>query len=728
MAVDLTALNPPQQQAVMHESGPLVVFAGAGSGKTRVITHRIAQLIANQGIPPWHILAVTFTNKAALEMRHRVAQLLHEPEERLWIGTFHAICAKLLRLYSPHTEVFRNFVIYDDADQRTLITRVLRDLQLDERRFVPRQMAAQINQAKQEMIGPEQYQAGDYYTDAVLKVYTRYEEHLTRARALDFGDLIYRCVLALENNSQLRSELQRRFLHVLVDEFQDTNRAQFRFVQALASGHRNVCVVGDDDQSIYRWRGADRRNILDFSRVFDDARVVKLEQNYRSTQRILRAADAVISRCLDREPKTLWTENDEGAEIALIRCMDERDEARVLIQGIRQLQNQGRGLSDIAVFYRIHAQSRVIEEGLRAANIPYVIVGGMRFYERAEIKDMLAFLRVISNPNDDVSLLRIVNIPPRGIGKTSIEHLLDFATQHKLPLWDVLARLGDIDTLTSLARRKLADFRQLITELLELHQKDPSPLRLANEIVERTGYTKRLREEDNAEADARLQNIQEFLGSMLDFEQDAEHPTLDAFLELVTLQTSDNKTDAPSQLTLMTVHAAKGLEFPVVMVAGMEEGLFPYKGIDPADDSEALEEERRLAYVAFTRAREQLWLTYAVARRVFGQTRAGLLSRFVEEVPSQDLHVSGSATLKSASKGWMDFQRPRSSGARNESYVDRSEGDLGDNEQWRGSMVQHAKFGVGRVINMTQGSPPTVTVVFPGWGQKKIASTYLQPV
>jgi DNA helicase-2/ATP-dependent DNA helicase PcrA len=728
MSAYLDALNPPQRQAVIHNTGPLVVFAGAGSGKTRVITHRIVHLIEANHVPPWHILAVTFTNKAASEMRHRVGQLLRSQSEQLWVGTFHAICAKLLRLYSPHTEVPKDFVIYDDTDQRALITRILRDMKLDERRFVPRQIASHINQAKQEMTGPNEYPARDYYTTTIQQLYTNYEESLKRAHALDFGDLIYRCTRAMENNDQLRNELQRRFMHVLVDEFQDTNHAQFRFVRAIVGEHRNICVVGDDDQSIYRWRGADRRNILDFSQTFDDARVVKLEQNYRSTQRILRAADAVISRCMNREPKTLWTENDEGSEITLVRSLDERDEARIVIQAIREFQSQGRSLSDIAVFYRIHAQSRVLEEGLRAANLPYVIVGGTRFYERAEIKDILGYLRLIANPNDDVSLLRIINVPARGIGKTTLQYVLDFASTHQISVWEALSQVDNIPQLAPGARRKLTEFANLVQSLRSLHQEQPSPLRLANEIVERTQYTQRLQEEDNAEADARLQNIQEFLGSLLNFEQDAERPTLEAFLELITLQTSDTSSSGVSQLTLMTVHAAKGLEYPVVIVAGMEEGLFPYKGIEAGQDPDELEEERRLAYVAFTRAREQLVLTYAVQRRMFGQLRVGLLSRFAEEVPGSDIRMLGIPLRESTEDdlAWAPLQKTANTPGI--TYVDRSEGDMAHEGPWRGSMVQHAKFGIGKVLDMTPGSPPKVTVVFPGWGRKKIAANYLQPV
>ena len=448
--LDLSALNPRQREAVVHDGGPLVVFAGAGSGKTRVITYRVAHLIAEHGVAPWRILAVTFTNKAAGEMRERLLRLLGDDGTAVRVGTFHATCARLLRRYGEPLGLNKDFTIYDDQDQLALVKRVLRDLGLDEKRYQPKAMAARINRAKQEVQRPENMETPDPWSEVVRRVYATYEDRLHQANALDFGDLIHRTVLGLEADEAFREEIVGRFSHVLVDEFQDTNHAQFRLVRLLAEAHRNLCVVGDDDQSIYRWRGADRRNILDFRASFPDATLVKLEQNYRSTKRILRAANAVIARNVDREPKELWTDNVEGDAIVVVRTMDERDEARLVLRGVRELSSQGHSLSDVAVFYRTHAQSRVIEEALRGANIPYRIVGGMRFYDRAEVKDLLAYLRVITNPADDMSLLRIINTPARGIGKTTITRLLDLAAERGMGLSDLLDG-GALDQLGSTA-------------------------------------------------------------------------------------------------------------------------------------------------------------------------------------------------------------------------------------------------------------------------------------
>ncbi|MFW6031596.1 MAG: ATP-dependent helicase, partial [Myxococcota bacterium] len=560
--------------------------------------------------------------------------------------------------------------------------------------------------------------------------------------ALDFGDLIYRLVVAIERDERLRAELQQRFEHVLVDEFQDTNHVQYRFLRALCAEHRNLTVVGDDDQSIYRWRGADRRNILDFRNEFPNAHIVKLEQNYRSTQRILRVANGIITRNSEREPKELWTENDEGARVAVVRCDDERDEARLIVRAVRELGGEGRGLAEMVVFYRIHAQSRVIEEALRAANIPYRIVGGMRFYDRAEVKDALAYLRSIHNPDDDVSLLRIINTPARGIGKTTIEKLMDLAARRGLGVWAALEAAIQEQAVGAGARKKLAAFRDLMRELRELAEGGAPLTEVGHAVVERSGYGAMLRNEDTPEADARLQNLEELLGSMSEFGSEADDPTLANFLELVTLQSSVDEMGEGDRLTLMTVHAAKGLEFPVVMVAGLEERMFPFKGADPFDDPEELEEERRLAYVALTRARERLILSWAGMRRVFGQTRVGEPSRFLDEIPSDDVEWVGGRphgpprrAVRSGwggDAGWDAPPRPASRGAAaaaaaGEPYVDRSEGDLADALPHRGMRVRHAKFGVGRVRDVGDGMPPRVTVEFPGWGTKNIVATYLEP-
>ncbi len=722
--LDLSSLNSPQREAVVHEGGPLVVFAGAGSGKTRVITYRVAHLISEHRVAPWRVLAVTFTNKAAGEMRERLLRLAGEDGAAVQVGTFHATCARLLRRHGETSGISKDFTIYDDQDQLALVKRVLRDLGLDEKRYQPKAMAGRINRAKQEVQGPDEIETPDAWSEVVRRVYAAYEERLRQSNALDFGDLIYRTVRALESDEAFRDAVVGRFSHVLVDEFQDTNHAQFRLVRLLAEGHRNLCVVGDDDQSIYRWRGADRRNILDFRASFPDARLIKLEQNYRSTKRILRAANAVIARNTDREPKELWTDNREGEPILVVRTMDERDEARLVLRGLRELMSQGQRLSDVAVFYRTHAQSRVIEEALRGANIGYRIVGGMRFYDRAEVKDLLAYLRVMANPADDMSLLRIINTPARGIGKTTITRLLDLAAESGQSLSDLLdeGTLGPFGTAT---RKRLGAFRDLLSNLRDVAASGAPLGEVGAELVNQSGYGEMLQHDDTPEADARFQNIQELVASLDEFQRERPDASLPEFLENVTLQTSADEQVGGDRVTLMTVHAAKGLEFPVVMVTGLEEQVFPFKGIDPWEDPDELEEERRLAYVAFTRAEQRLVLSFAAVRRIFGQQRVGIPSRFLTELPGEDIEWIGARSSSPAAARAPSESRYEP----DESYVDYSEGsDLSDLEGLRrGMQVRHPKFGVGEVKEVAPGSPPRVSVRFPGWGTRKIIASYLEP-
>lgn len=745
MAIDLSTLNPPQRDAVLHPQGPLVVFAGAGSGKTRVITHRVAHLIAERQVPPWRILAVTFTNKAAQEMRERLEHLVPGAARALSVGTFHATCARLLRRHHERIGLPRDFTIYDDSDQKAMVTRVLRDLKYDEKRFPPKAIAGHVERAKQEMLEPDEIDVG-FETPHVRTIVKEYERRMAACGALDFGDLIYRMVRAIEGDEGLRRELAGRFTNVLVDEFQDTNHAQLRLVLALASEHRSLSVVGDDDQSIYRWRGADRRNILDFRRHFPDAHVVKLEQNYRSTKRILRAAHAIIERAFDREPKELWTENDEGAAIDVVRCPTERDEAELLVATARELQRGGRGLASLAVFYRIHAQSRVLEEALRAASLPYRVIGGIRFYDRAEVKDLLAYLRVIHAPEDDVSLLRVVNVPTRGIGKTTIERLLDRAAAGGTGVWEAMRAAAD-----ERGGNKLAAFVALI-EALRADAADLPLADLARAVLERTGYVEALENENTAEADARLQNLAELVGSMEQFAADAEEPTLTAFLERVTLETDAAGTEdgEKESITLMTVHAAKGLEFPVVIVTGMEEQLFPFRGLEEGSDPEELEEERRLAYVAFTRARERLILGWASTRYVFGNMRICTRSRFLDELPGSDCRFVGAEPERPSWTGrgaaWIEDRgmgsrverfdaRPGRALSRaplpvpgagpREARVERAGG--GSVELRVGQAVRHVRYGQGKVLRFGAGSPPNVDVEFAGYGKKTIRADFLEP-
>ncbi|MBX3251387.1 MAG: UvrD-helicase domain-containing protein [Myxococcales bacterium] len=740
--MDLGHLNPPQRQAVLHEGGPLVVFAGAGSGKTRVITHRIAHLVATRGVPPWRILAVTFTNKAAGEMRERLEHLVPGGARGLAVGTFHSICARLLRTHAEAAGVKKDFVIYDDQDQQAMLKRVLGDLNLDPKELPPKQIAGAINRAKQEMTSPEQMATGgDAWQELVQRIYVTYEERMAKSGALDFGDLIYRMVRALEKNDALREQLAGRFLHQHVDEFQDTNHAQLRLVRALSSVHPNLVVVGDDDQSIYRWRGADRRNILDFRRAYPSAQVVKLEQNYRSTQRILRVAHAVIEKNYDREPKQLWTDNPEGDKVFVLRCEDERDEARAVVRGVIELQRKGAPLSEVAVFYRTHAQSRVLEEALRQSNVPYRIVGGVRFYDRAEVKDLLAYLRIIQNPEDDVSLLRVVNVPARGIGKTSVTRLLDDAAREGQSVWEALGQVDRSDAHGAAATRKLAAFRELLDELRADARRLPLS-DLGGAVLMRTGYLEMLKRDDSPEAEARRENLAELVGSIQQFTREHPDATLADFLEDVTLQSDVVEEAGRETVTLMTVHAAKGLEFDTVMVTGLEERMFPMRGTDPAEDPEELEEERRLAYVAFTRARRTLILSYAGVRNIYGQMRVGDPSRFLLDIPRADALWIGAEPRRAAPVRPRAYQpdpwdlptepvrpRKRSPADSNESYVDYSEGsDLGGGGFSPGMRVRHAKFGVGEVRRVESGMVPKAHVIFPGWGAKTLAVTYLEPV
>jgi len=732
-------LNDPQEEAVRHTEGPLVVFAGAGSGKTRVITHRVANLVVEKGVEPWRILAVTFTNKAAGEMRERLLEMMGPPAQSLAVGTFHATCARLLRKYAEPIGIKRDFTIYDDSDQQAMVRRILRDMGLSEKRYAPKRVAGRINQAKQEVRSAAQMEISDAFAEVCQRVYESYETNMKRCGALDFGDLIYRLVVALEESAGFRAELSRRFAYLMVDEFQDTNHVQLRLLRALCDQHQNICVVGDDDQSIYRWRGADRRNILDFRDHFPEARIIKLEQNYRSTQRILRVANSVITRNRDREPKTLWTDNEEGNHVVVLRAEDERDEARLVVRSIHDAIADGTNADEIAIFYRIHAQSRVLEEALRASNVSYRVLGGTRFYDRAEIKDLLGYMRAVHNSDDDISLLRIINRPARGIGKTTIERLMDRAAEQGEGVWKAIDGVAEDSRFGSAARKKLAHFQELMSGLHAMRNEGAQLSEIAEAIVERTGYAQVLRDQDNVEADARLMNLQEFLGSVEEFQQDAETPDLASFLELVTLQTSADEAEGGPRVSLMTVHAAKGLEFPLVIVTGLEEQMFPFRGLDPWEDPDEMEEERRLAYVAFTRARQRLILTLADLRRLFGQTRITQPSRFLDEIPDDDLRWIGGrkrSLFAGSQRGGASQARPPWESipaspppgrAPGESYVDVSEGDDFDGEVRKGMRVRHRKFGVGTVQSVIAGDPPRVAVSFPGWGTRKIVASFLEP-
>ena len=740
-------LNEPQRQAVLCTEGPLLVFAGAGSGKTRVITYRIAHLVASLGVPPYRILAVTFTNKAAREMRERLDQLIGEEITRdLWVGTFHATCVRLLRRYYEAAGIGRDFVIYDDADQRAVIARVLKELGLDEKRYQPRAILSRIHHEKQEGRGPYEIEPGSYFDDQLVRIYEGYERHLRSCNALDFEDIILKMMHLAESETDAGAEVRGRFQYVLVDEFQDTNRIQYRLIRQLVAGHHNLCVVGDDDQSIYRWRGADIRNIRGFREDFPDATVIKLEQNYRSTGRIVAAALSVIAKSHGREPKELWTANPEGAKVQIAGVRDERAEAAFVVAKVRDLIEKGTSPREIAVFYRIHAQSRVLEEAMRTENIPYQIIGGMKFFDRAEVKDLLAYLRVIANPRSDVDMLRIINVPARGIGNTTVDRLAALAHTHGRSIFDTLPLAQQSPEFGTAAKKKLAAFASLLDGLAK-EATELSPSLLAARILEETGYARALQAENTAEADARLENLAELIGSIEEYQEEAiaagEEATLAGYLERVTLATDvDQLEDAP-RIAMMTVHGAKGLEFEAVLMTGMEDGLFPYKGLDPAEADE-LEEERRLAYVAITRARKRLWMTHTATRTLFGQVRYNTPSRFLQDLPPEHIeHLSTPAAFQPASRfidrpapmaplgrGWRHPQAAPSQPMRKpgERYVEIDEHvqDMPSISLRKGSRVRHARFGEGEVVRVEQGTELAVVAFFPGWGEKKILARFLE--
>jgi DNA helicase-2/ATP-dependent DNA helicase PcrA len=747
------SLNEPQAAAVAHTKGPLLVFAGAGSGKTRVITYRIANLVACENVPPWRILAVTFTNKAAGEMRARLEKLCGaEVARALWVGTFHATCAKLLRAHGAAIDIPPNFVIYDTSDQKAVVSRAIKDLDLDEKRWPARAVLAAIHKHKQEGRGPDEAAAHSYVDDIALKVFRAYEERLRAAKAVDFEDLILLVARLLEKTAE-GDRIRRRYDYVLVDEFQDTNATQYRFLRDLVRDHKNLCVVGDDDQSIYRWRGADVRNIRGFRRDYPDAAVVKLEQNYRSSKKIVAAALGVISRSSDREPKELWTANADGLPIRVVAARDERDEAAFMVDAVQRARAEGVDPREMAVFYRVHAQSRVLEEALRASNVPYQIVGGTKFYDRAEVKDALAYLRVLTNPASDVDLLRIVNVPARGIGQTTVDRLTAWATMNNATIFESLGRVEEVGDLGAAAKKKLASFHELL-QALRLRMGHDSPAELLAAVLETTSYVATLKKEDNAEADARIENLEELVGSVQDYEAEAEAagepPSLPGFLERVTLVSDvDGMKDAP-KITLMTVHGAKGLEFEKVLLTGMEEEMFPYKGIDPGERDE-LEEERRLAYVAITRARRELVMTHTQSRQIFGTTRWNRPSRFLGELPAGSFEQVATRAMASEARAPRfvdrDYERPATSRpwrhpqappasqppadasgrfVDHEFFDDRPD-DVTEMPLRRGARVKHDRFGEGQVLRIVSVGEPAVVAVFPGWGEKKILARFLRP-
>jgi len=729
----LSDLNPPQQEAVRHGEGPLLILAGAGSGKTRVITRRIAYLIARRGLQPWQILAVTFTNKAADEMKKRVEQLLGARGLNVALGTFHSTCVRILRKWHAELGFRHSFVIYDDADQLSLIKDCLKSLSLSERVMSPRAVAARISRAKNEMLTPGEYagMAADFTEERTATIYSLYQERLKASHAVDFDDLLMLTVLLFRDRPQVLEYYQNLWRYVLVDEYQDTNHAQYQIVNFLSRRHGNLGVVGDDDQSIYRWRGADLNNILDFERDHPGCRVIKLEQNYRSTQNILDAAGDVVAHNVGRKGKTLWTENPGGEPIVVYHARDEQAEADFVAQRIRDLAAEhGHSLDDFAVFYRTNAQSRVLEDSLRRDITPYVIVGGLRFYERKEVKDLVAYLRLVANPDDAQSFKRIVNVPARGIGAATVEKLEGLAQAERVSIWEACTRIADRKILGPKVLKALGELVGLIERTRAKLDVMTVP-ELIVELLDTTGYLADLKNEGTIEAESRMENLQELVSAAREFMERSEDRSLQAFLDSVALIADiDEMSEGAGAVTLMTLHSAKGLEFPVVFITGMEEGVFPHARA-LSDDAE-LEEERRLCYVGMTRAKQQLFLTSALSRRLYNNDNYNLPSRFLDEVPERLVQrwnglgmLQGSGVRRQGFGPHFPAPSPQPPVQRRDPEF-QPETAFVDNLQV-GMRVRHPEWGIGTIKErIGEGEDLKVVVTFAGVGRKKLAASFVQ--
>ena len=733
----LANMNPRQKEAVMHTEGPLLLMAGAGSGKTRVLTHRIAYLIEEKNVNPWNILAITFTNKAAREMKERVNQLLGSGGEDVWVSTFHSMCVRILRRDVDQIGYSRNFTIIDTSEQNTLMKRVLKELNIDPKKYDPRSILGAISNAKNELLTPADYenQQGSLFEQIVGRCYALYQKELRNNQCMDFDDLIMNTIRLFKENEDALQFYQRKFHYIHVDEYQDTNHAQYTLVNLLADRFKNLCVVGDADQSIYGWRGANMQNILDFEKDYPDAAVILLEQNYRSTQTILNAANQVIKNNRNRPDKNLWTENRAGEKITYYRGDSERDEARFIVSEMqKQIADKGRKFGDFAVLYRTNAQSRVIEEMLLKANVPYTMVGGRKFYDRKEIRDILAYLSVIANPSDSLSLERIINVPKRGIGATSVEKLREFASLHE---WSLLEAAMNVDlaNISGKAGKELGSFGMMMDQFAQMIPY-LSVTELTKEILDKTGYKQDLINQNNLESQSRLENLEEFLTVTQEFdkrfeaqnEDDADAPEekLTVFLnDLALLSDVDSYEEESSQVTLMTLHAAKGLEFPVVFLIGLEENIFPLSRA-LMEESE-LEEERRLAYVGITRAEEELFLTNAFSRTLYGRTQSNRPSRFVEEIEQDLLQSLGERTQpKGAAASFQPkvfkptYTQPR------QSTVSSRQTTTAAGNQWQvGEKVNHKKWGVGTIVRTTGAAQDLeLDVAFPQQGVKRLLAAF----
>lgn len=741
------SLNEMQKRAVFQTEGPVLILAGAGSGKTRVLTHRIAYLIEEMQVPSYYILAITFTNKAAHEMRERVDRLIGEAASDVWISTFHSCCLRILRRYGKRIGYESGFTIYDPEDQKAVMRRILKNMNLNEKMWTPRTVLAAISAAKNDLIGPDDYQRaarGDYAKEMIARLYVEYEQELLRNQAMDFDDILGKCVQLFAMNPDILEKYQDRFRYIMVDEYQDTNTAQYQLIHQLSGMFGNICVVGDDDQSIYKFRGANIRNILDFEKDFPDAVVIRLEENYRSTKNILHAANEVILHNLGRKSKTLWTQNETGEKITLYQADTEGEEAGYIAGQMQKLHEEGRAYKDMAILFRTNAQSRALEEHLLRDNIPYRLFAGIPFYQRKEIKDLLCYLRLIVNDRDYVAAQRIINIPKRGIGATTEERLRLLATEKDLGITELIGQVGQYAEL-SRAATKLKDFAALIEEYREQAQDPECDLtHLLESLMTRIQYVEYLREEDPERIEDRQENIEELKNRIEAYEEESPEPSLAGLIEELSLVAAidalDEGTDAVS---LMTLHSAKGLEFPIVFLAGMEDGLFPSYMSITSGEEEDIEEERRLCYVGITRAQEKLYLTYAKSRRIHGMQELSKVSRFIKEIPEELLDRK-----ESNASAWRTERRERSMASENgqpqrifvkqfknerleqqkQRMMGHSTGEVASTAPgktvptWNvGDRVQHRKFGLG-VVEAVEPlhADSQVTVQFAKAGTKKL--------
>ncbi len=758
-------LNPMQQDAVLHTEGPLLVLAGAGSGKTRALTHRVAYLIEEKNVAPWNILAITFTNKAAGEMRERVNQLVEYGADSVWVSTFHSLCVRILRRFIENLGYDTSFSIYDTDDQKTLMKQIFKAMDVNTKMYKERGILGIISSAKNELIGPEEFAmnakiAGDFRSQKIAEIYREYQVQLKKNNALDFDDLLVKTVELFDNNPEILDYYQEKFKYIMVDEYQDTNTAQFKLVSQLAKKYGNICVVGDDDQSIYRFRGANIRNILNFEQVFPGARVIKLEQNYRSTKTILNAANGVIRNNSGRKDKTLWTDNEEGSKVRIKIFDTAFDEAEGII---KDMLKKGGSWKDYAVLYRTNAQSRLIEEKCIAYNVPYRLVGGVNFYQRKEIKDILAYLKTIANGRDDLAVQRIINAPKRGIGATTVGKVNLYAAEHGMNFYETLLRIAAVPGIGK-AAVKIDKFTDEIGSFRRMLRDGEAIQDVIEAILEKTRYRDELKEEGEVESETRLENIAELVNKAVSYWEDADEPTLDGFLEEVALVADiDSMDDSEDRVVLMTLHSAKGLEFPHVYLTGMEEGLFPSM-MAISEDQEAIEEERRLCYVGITRAEKELMLTAARQRMINGETRYEKPSRFLEEVPEEfierEMQENSIYTRRRVQNEFDDSELPwgkRSEGIslfgqksnsygasgaelKKTSVFDSGSGAYASKpafgksftvqkasslEYGPGDRVRHLRFGEGTVKSVVDGGKDfEVTVEFDSMGVRKMFASF----